>query len=242
MARPDARLDGDIGAFAREVEAALGPTLVSLALHGSAAGEDWVAGRSDVNTAIVVSRVTLGTLEALAPVFARWRRRGFAPPALFDEEYLARARDVFPMELDDIRRQHRLLAGRDVFTALRLDPAALREECEREARGKLLRLRVLFLEAAGDPAALEALVTESLKSFLIVLRHLVRLRGGPEASAYPTVLAEGERLLGPLPAMRALLAHRDGVARRSNRALRDGFGAYLAEVERIVAGVDALDA
>ena len=77
MPRPDARTERRLSAFARELEEALGGQLVSVVLHGSAAGEEWVAGRSDLNIAIVVPRVTAEVLEALAPVVGRWRRHGF---------------------------------------------------------------------------------------------------------------------------------------------------------------------
>src|SRR5439155_1414076 len=147
-------------------------------------------------------------LEALVPVIARWRKKRFALPLVADREYLESARDAFPMELDDIRRQHRVLAGADPFAAVVVERAALRRQCEHEARGKLLRLRALFLDAAGRPAALEQLMVESLKSFLVVLRHLIKLRGAEEANGYGEVLAAGARLLGPLPVMQRLLDHR----------------------------------
>ena len=242
MPRPDPAVEAQIAAFTRDIQAALGDRLVSLALYGSAAGDDWVTQRSDLNVAVVVPRVTPEVLETLVPVVARWRRKRFALPLVVDREYLESARDAFPMELDDIRRQHRVLAGADPFAALVVEPAALRRQCEHEARGKLLRLRALFLDAAGRPAALEQLMVESLKSFLVVLRHLVRLRGADDAHGYREVLAAGARLLGPLPVMQRLLDHRTGAARLGAAALRAEFGAYLAEVERIVAALDALDA
>ena len=242
MARPGARVEADVAAFADDLRSALGAALVSLVLHGSAAGNDWVAGRSDINTALVVPRIDVGLLERLAPSVRRWRERSFALPVLMDEEYLAGARDTFPMELDDIRRQHRLLAGIDLFATLTLDPAALRRECEYEARGKLLRLRALFLELGRDPEAIEPLMEGSLKSFLIVLRHLLRLRGTDGGHGYADVLAAGERLLGPLPVMGRLLGHRTGDAPLTPAALRAEFGTYLTEIERIVKAVDGLGA
>ena len=241
MPPPGARAEKEIAAFAEAMRAALGEELVSLVLHGSAAGDDWVAGQSDINTALVVPRVTLAVLERLAPLVARWRERGFALPVVMDYEYLRRARDTFPMELDDISRQHRLLAGTDLFANLTLDPAALRRECEREARGKLLRLRALFLEVGGAPA-IDRLMVESVKSFIVVLRHLLRLRHADAGYGYGAVLAAGEALLGPLPTIRKVLAHRAGDPRLPPAALRAEFGPYLAEVERIVEAVDALDA
>ncbi len=242
MGRLDGRVEADLATFVADVRAALGERLVGIALYGSAAGNDWVAGRSDVNTAIVVSRVALDVLEALARVVPRWRARGFALPLVVDREYLTRARDVFPMELDDIARQHRLLAGEDVFATPPPSRAALRHECEYEARAKLLRLRTLFIAEGGAADAVGALMLDSEKSFLVLLRHLLQLRGTPTGPGYAATLDAGERLLGPLPTMRRLLAHRTREAPLAPDALRAAFGAYLDEVERIVAAIDALDA
>src|SRR5213593_438174 len=75
MPRSGARAEQEIATFTKEVCAALGEELVCLALHGSAAGDEWVAGRSDVNTALIVPRMTFAVLERLAPVVARWRQR-----------------------------------------------------------------------------------------------------------------------------------------------------------------------
>jgi hypothetical protein len=242
MSRLDARTDGALVAFTRDVQAALGDDLLCLALYGSAAGEDWVAGQSDLNVALVVPRVSFAVLEALEPIVARWRRKGLAPPAVMDREYLARARDIFPMEIDDIRRQHRLLAGGDVFADVTLDPGAIRRECEGEARGKLLRLRALFLESAGRPEALEALMRESVKSFLVVLRHWCALLGEEGGHDYRSVLCTAEGTVGPLPTMARLLDHREGRAPLDSARVRDVFADYLGEVERIVSAVDRLNA
>jgi len=242
MSRLDARTDGALIAFTRDVQAALGDDLLCLALYGSGAGDDWVEGRSDLNVALVVPRVTFAVLEALEPVVARWRKKGLAPPAIMDREYLARALDVFPMEIDDIRRQHRLLAGSDVFADVTLDPAAIRRECEVEVRGKLLRLRALFLESAGRPEALELLMRESLKSFLVVLRHWLALLGEDGAHDYRAVLRTAEETVGPLPTLGRVLDHREGQASLDPAEIRDVFADYLGEVERIVAAVDRLNA
>jgi predicted nucleotidyltransferase len=242
MVTIDAGTEEQLARVTREIAAAAGPRLVSIVLYGSAAGDDWVPGRSDLNLAVVVERVTLDVLEALAPVVARGRRHGLALPLILDRDWLAKARDAFPMELDDLQRCHRLLAGTDVFADLSLDRATLRRACEHEARGTLLRLRARFLDCVGQPTALDGVMTGSLKSVLVLLRHLLRLRGAPVTHGYADVLAAGEAALGPLPTMRRLLAHRTGVAPIPLRELVGAFGAYLAEVERLIAAIDGLDA
>jgi hypothetical protein len=232
----DPRAEQQLEAYAAEVMQALGDAAVGVVLYGSAAGADWVAGRSDINTAIVVRRATVASLDALAPVVARWRAKGFALPVLLDQDQVAQANRLFPMELDDIRRQHRLLAGRDPFAGLGTDEAALRRECAQEAFGKLLRLRAYYVEHAARPADLAAMMVDSVKSFITVIRHLLRLRGVGEPRDFAAVLGAGEAVLGPLPAMRQVLEQREA---RAPAGLGPLAPRYVDEIERLVAAVVA---
>ena len=230
----DSRAGQQLDAYVAEVMQALGGDMVGVVLYGSAAGVDWVSGRSDINIAIVVRRAAVAALDALAPVIARWRGKGFALPVLLDQDEVAQASHLFPMELDDIRRQHRLLAGSNPFAAVATDDAALRRECAQEAFGKLLRLRAYYVEHTGRPADLGAMMVDSVKSFITVIRHLLRLRGAAEPRDFAAVLTAGEALIGPLPAMRRVLEQRESNA---TGGLSDLAGTYVDEVERLVGAV-----
>lgn len=234
----DAKGERAVAAYASEVQAVLGDACVGVILYGSAAGSDWVPDRSDLNTVIVLRQGAVAALDALAPVVAKWRRQGFALPVVLDRDQVERARLLFPMELDDITRQHRLLAGSDPFAGVGGDEPALRRECAQEAFGKLLRLRALYLEHRGDPEALGRMMTESLKSFLIIVRHLLRVRGEAVPAEYDAALSAAETVVGALPAMRAVLAHRQAV-RADAAQLREAAGDYVAEAERLAAAVTA---
>jgi len=238
----DARLEKLLARYAEDVKGALGADLVSLVVYGSAAGDDWVRDRSDVNTMIVVRALSSGLLDALAARLRRWRRSGFALPLVVEEEFFERARDAFPMELDDARRAHRTLVGPDPLENLIVERAHVRRECEREARGKLLRLRALYIDAAERADDLERLLVGSLKTFLVILRHVLHLRGDDAPYGYADVLAAGEHVLGPLPAFRRVLDHRTGVRRLAKAELRAEFSRCLADAERIVAAVDTIHA
>lgn len=232
----DPRAEQQLAAYAAEVMQALGDAALGVVLYGSAAGTDWVAGRSDFNTVIVLRRAAVASLDALAPVIARWRPEGFALPVLLDQHQVAQACRLFPMELDDIRHQHRLLAGSDPFRDLGTDEAALRRECAQEAFGKLLRLRAYYVEHAARPTDLAAMMLESIKSFVAVTRHLLRLRGATEPRDFAAVLAAGEAVIGPLPTLRRVLAQRDA---NDPAGLGELAARYVDEVERLVAAVEA---
>lgn len=241
MPTPDARLERRIVAFGRTVEKALGERLVCCALVGSAAADDWVAGRSDLNTVVVAEPLDRSVVAALAPVAQRFAEDGFAVPLLVDPPFLARAGDVFPMELDDLRRSHRLLAGRDVLSTLAVDRRALRRQCEYEARSRVLRLRALYLlePSAGE---IESVLLETAKSVLVLLRHLLRLQGDEVGPRFAEVVEAAERRLGPLPVLRRLVAHREGTSPLAPEVFPILLGGALGESERIAGALDTLAA
>src|SRR5689334_14550652 len=117
---PDARTDAIIARLSESIRAAFGNDLISLILYCSAACDDFIAGRYDLNYAIVLERVSFAHLQSLNQQMSGWRKQGMAMPLLFDRGFLASASDVFPMELLDIQAQHRVLYGEEIVAALRV--------------------------------------------------------------------------------------------------------------------------
>src|SRR5262245_17354142 len=105
----DARAERTLAEVTEQLRALCGTRLVSVALYGSAAGGDYVVGRSDLNLAVVVQSVDRDTLIALRAHTPEWHKRGVATPLVLDRAFLHTAVDVFPLELYDIRDRHRLL-------------------------------------------------------------------------------------------------------------------------------------
>jgi hypothetical protein len=227
--------------FIQELRSLLADELIAVALYGSGAGSNFVPGVSDLNVVIVVKEARFDVLQKLQPHLAAWHVQGFAVPLLLDREFLQRSRDVFPMEFHDIKEQHRLLWGEEVFRALEIDTRHLRFQAEHEARSKLLRLRALYLEYAGDPLRLQVLMLDSLKTFLILMRNLIRLHGKTGLLTYVEVLDQFEqRFHQAFPRMRQLIAIRAGQQQWPGTAIVDFFRDYLTEVQQIVAVLDFL--
>jgi hypothetical protein len=225
--------------FAERLDGALGPNLVAAILYGSAARGTYVKGRSDLNVLIVARDASAAGLRPVAQVLADWTKSGEPAPLIFSEAEWAASADVFPIEIEDMRHAHRHLRGRDVFEGLTTTRADLRQELEREARGKLLRLRTEYAAASPSGKALASLLIASSGTFLTLFRAALRLAGrqpphepgalvraaaevtGMEAAAFDWVVG---RLEGR--AMPALEPH-DPVAAR-----------YVDAIERLVRFVD----
>ena len=128
-----------------ELAGIAGAGLHSLYVVGSAVTPDWVEGRSDVNTLLVLRQMDLAVLEAIGPLGKRHHRTGIAPPLVMDREYLAGSLDVFPMEFLELRLIHETVAGEDLLARLEIGRADLRHQCEREVRSRLVGLRQAYL-------------------------------------------------------------------------------------------------
>lgn len=236
----DARAERTLADVTDQLRALCGERLVSVALYGSGVGDDYVAGRSDLNLAVVLQAIDRESMIALRAHAARWHKRSVATPLLLDRAFLATAADVFPMELYDIRDRHRLLSGEDVFAQIEIHDQHLRYECEHEARGKLLRLRQLYLEIGDNRGKLQALILDSLKTFLIVARTVVRMRGVALAPTYESALdAFCRERACSLPLMSRLLRIKLNKEAWSG-GVEDVFHAYLSEVDSLVRIIDQL--
>ena len=213
---------------ARELAALFPDELRSLVVYGSAAGEGFEPARSDVNLAVVLDRVAVLHLDRIAQWWQRWRTHRVSAPLIMSTTDLERSLDVFPLELLDLQARHRTLAGDEVFKDLPIAPEAVRLECEREAKGKLVRLRALYIESAGSVRDRRSLMLESRKTFVTVMRGLLHLRGLPWSPDGTAVVRAFEREYGAaMPVMAAL-----GSAGPSD-PVEAQFDAYLAEVGRL---------
>jgi hypothetical protein len=230
-------VDRIVGPFLTQVDAALGVGY-SAVLYGSAARRDFVPGWSDLNLILVTDDLSPAKLSALGGAFAGWRKSGYEPPLLILGSEWARATDVFPIEITDMRYGYEVLRGPDPVAGLQVAAADLRHALEHEFRGKLLRLRQGYMAAAGDPVALGTLAERSSSTFLVLLRGLLVLLGRavpPEpvdvaARAAAAMGMDGEPLLN-------VVRHR---GERGWRCTPGEFELYLDAVARATTFLDQL--
>jgi len=162
----------------QELTAALGSRLRSVVLYGSAARGDFQEGTSDFNLIVNLESLDPDSLAALAPVFARWQKRGHSLPRIFSPALIRESADVFPIEFLDLKTCRTVLHGDDPFAGLTVRPDYLRLQCERELREKLMRLREGFVVSHARPKDLRRLMTDSYTTFVALFRGCLYLFGG----------------------------------------------------------------
>ena len=197
--------------FASEVARALGERLVALLLYGSWARGTHVPDRSDVNTLLICDAVDDALFAALAPAMRDWNRAGQPAPLILTEREWRESADAFPIEYEDIRDAHRLLAGRDPWPGIQIDRGHLRRQLEHELMGKLVRLRQAYAALREDPKQLARVVVGSAGGFFTMLRAALRLASRPAPTSPAELVRSGGALIGfPADGLAPLVQHAMG--------------------------------
>src|SRR5689334_15174539 len=174
---PPAAVIDSVRGWLAPVQTALGPEFVAAYLTGSVLSESFDARHSHANVLVVARRLDMGTLDAVASAAATHVKSPRIDPLFVTRAQIEHSLDVFPTEWLDLKERHLSLAGEDVLDTLVVPREPLRMQCERELRGKHLRLRQTYVLAHGAPAELEAALRAGASGFATLFRTLLRLRG-----------------------------------------------------------------
>jgi len=229
--------------FAKRLDAALGGRLVSLLLYGSAARGTHVAGRSDVNTLLICDAADESLFAALGPVLRDWLRGGHPAPLILTAAEWRGSADVFPIEYEDIRAAHRVLAGRDPWPGITVRRDDTRRQLEQELKGKLVRLRQAYAATREDGPALTRMIAGSLAGFFTMWRATLRLIPGDRPVPAPPaeVLTQAAAAIGfAAEPLADLAAHAAGAGRLRLTAADPRAAAYLAALAKTAQFGDSL--
>ena len=224
-----------------KLQKALGDSLVSVILYGSAATDDRQESFSDYNILCVLTQIAPAQLGATEPVFHWWKQKGNPAPLLLTEHEVITSTDCFAMEFHDIREHNRILYGRDVVSALEIDTRYYRAQVERELRAKLLRLRQKASGVLSDRNILRTLLVSSVSTFCVLFRHALLLHGIEVAPKKREVIAKAAAhfALNPQPFELLLALREAGPDPKSVDPLRV-LPEYLHGVGLVIDAVDKL--
>ena len=183
-------------AFAEELVQALGPRLVTLMLYGSAAREAHASERSALNTLLVSDGVDADLFARLAAPVRAWAAAGHPGPLILTEREWRESADAFPIEYQDIRDAHRILAGRDPWQGITVQREHVRRQLEHELMGKLMHLRQVYAAQWKQPKRLVEVVRGTRAGFLTMLRAVLRLAGRTAPAAPEALVREAGALIG----------------------------------------------
>jgi len=162
--------------------------LQAIVLYGSAVRGEYLAGRSNLNVMMVLTKLEIESLKVYAKSHRRWGAERIVVPLFVTESDLDASRDLFPLEYIEMQEHHVVLAGRDPFAGRPVDLPRLGMQCEQEIHGNRLRLRQRFVEGGATIEAIGILLPLSLTALLPCVRGIYRVLRAPIPSATDLLL------------------------------------------------------
>jgi len=166
-----------ISELVERLKSLAGENLNCIALFGSAASREFQAGFSDINIICIFRELSAPALARLAPLMRWWTKKDFPAPLLFTRTELEKSADIFAIEFLDIRQNHRMLHGEDVFRNLHVPMDLHRVQVEHNLRTKLLTLRQMYAQFADDDQRVRRLMLDSVSNFATLFRHALIAMG-----------------------------------------------------------------
>ncbi|HNY65849.1 MAG TPA: hypothetical protein PKM41_10445 [Deltaproteobacteria bacterium] len=178
---------GVLESFLQETASAFPGGIACFAATGSCVTGDYVQGRSDINSVLVLTDMDPSVLDKLASMGRRYGKKRLRAPLLMTPEYIERSLDVFPIEFLDIKLIHQTLLGEDLFTDLPISKSMLRLQCERDLKAKLIHLHQGYISCSGGGRGLRALLVEAYPGFFPLFRAMLTVA---QISTGPPILKD----------------------------------------------------
>lgn len=147
-----------------------------IVVFGSVAGPNYDPKVSDINSAVIVKELSISMLSKNLNILADSKSKRFARPLFLTKEYILSSLDVFPIEFSEIKDNHILLYGEDVFNDIIIDPKNIRLFCEEQVKGKILLIYQSYIDSGGDERLLRKILHDSLNGLLPIFRQLLMIR------------------------------------------------------------------
>ena len=227
--------------YAKNLIELLDDNLCSIAVFGSATGEDFIPKKSNVNLLVVLKEVELTHLKKCFKLVAQGRKKGIVAPLFLTRRHMETSSDVFPVEFLDMRDSHQIIYGESIFEGLDIGTENLRLECEEQLKGKLIRLRQVYLEVGANAKAISAVAVESLTSLIPVFRGMLKLAGEEPPRAKSKVIDATSKRFGVKEGiLQKVLNIKAGKAKLEKKDIEDFYGRYIKEIEKLAIAADQI--
>lgn len=227
--------------FLADVKSVFGDSLVSVILYGAAVrGEN--AATPYITFLVVVRDNTPSALAPASNHLKNWKKQLIAMPLFLTQNYIDNSLDTFPLEFLNMSTAYHVVFGVDVLDDLVLTAADIRNQCEREIKGKLLHLRAEYIELRGDTKNLIDLAARSLSSFRLVFIGALRLKGGaipPSTAALLEAVTTGYGL--DVGFFKKLTAVSGGEMKIGNKEADEFFDRYVEELDKLSGALDTME-
>lgn len=215
--------------------------IVSIVLYGSATGDFYIPRRSDVNLMVIFKELAFKELRSSLRLVNQGIPKKINAPLFLSLKHIETSKDVFPIEFLEIKDNNILLYGKDLFIDMQIDQTHIRLFCEREVKGKLIRMREAYLEIGLKRKGIEALMKEAMSSLMPTFRALIRIKNQkPDVDKEKILVALSNLYSLEENVFTAILRDKTNDEKIAGQTIEIFFEKYLNEIKKLALAVDKL--
>lgn len=230
-----------VSAFTNKILENLEDNVQTVLVYGSAAGAYYNHGISDINFVVILKNLDFSVLKASLGFVQGGRKHKISTPLFLTKEYILNALDVFPIEFSEIKEQHIIVFGEDIFKDLDIPLKDVRLLCEQQVKGKLLHLRQAYLNGGASPSILKNVLLSALRDLTPVFRQMIILKGQKPAEQKEELFGQvaGIFSLDPDPFL-AVYRDKNRKILISSKYTETYFQNFLSQLENLSRHLDSL--
>jgi len=157
------------------------PTIDSIYLYGSVTTKDYHPRKSDVNSLVLFDRFSFADAEKLQPIVMKGLKSRIVAPLCLSVETFLRSADTFPLEFIEMKDKGLQIAGEvNRLQELTIPREMLRAKIEEQIKGKLIRLRQIYMEQGSRGRQLLDILVDAQRQLFPVFRNMLRFFGNEE--------------------------------------------------------------
>jgi predicted nucleotidyltransferase len=227
--------------FIHDILSGYSENIHSIYVIGSSLTEDFDEKTSDINSIVVLNDMDLKFIEFIAPLGKRYKKKRLAAPLIMTPDYIARSRDVFPIEFYDFNLIHETVYGEDILRDILIDKNDLRHQCERELKSKLIGLRQGYISSLGDRNILTERIVTSFAGYMPLFRGIIFLMGKePPTGKYDVIFNLAAATGIDTEVFKKIIDVKKGILKPGKYELNSIFEKYYATTEEIGKIIDEL--
>lgn len=147
----------------------------SIYLYGAVVTSDFVPKQSHIQSLILFDAFHFPRAQQLQPIVKTHLKNGVVAPLCLSVETFERSSDTFPLEFMEIKEKHLHVFGEiDRVTGLVIPRENLRLKIEEQIKGKLIRLREVYMETGDQPKILLEIMTHTVVDLVPAMRNLLK--------------------------------------------------------------------
>lgn len=147
----------------------------SIILYGSATGNEYIKGKSNINLLIAMDRIDPPDLKKSIKLVKKAIRKKIVNLFL-TMEHINTSTDTFPIEFLGMKENYITIYGEDILKDLKIDPINIRLQCEQQIKGSLIRLYQIYIETGLKKSRIKSLLINSLTNLIPVFQQLIKLK------------------------------------------------------------------